>query len=125
MIFMCLGLFVVGADDRRAVGRAGVQAGDPRPFPSKSPSFDRVQDRVMRQRTPSASRILRTWDRLTLIPACRATAVGESSVHSGGPDSSAASGSPSACTVSRPGGGVLTRKIIRDRSVALTRGLRP
>ncbi|MGW7529069.1 transposase [Streptomyces sp. NPDC054783] len=46
--------------DRRAFGRAGVELDDPGPFPSKSASFDRVQERVRRQRTPSANRIRRT-----------------------------------------------------------------
>ncbi|MGA4850955.1 transposase [Streptomyces sp. G5(2025)] len=42
-----------GADDRRTLGRAGVELDDPRPFPSKSGSFERVQDRVHGHRIKS------------------------------------------------------------------------
>ena len=116
---------LVGADDRRAVGRAGVEPDDPRPFPSKSGSFDLVHERVRRQRTPSASKIRRTWDRATSIPAPRASATRASRVHSGGPSSSAAARSPPADLTSRPGGGRLTRPMMTDRSASVIRRGRP
>lgn len=75
---------LVGADHRRAVGRAGVELDDPRPFPSKSTSLERVHERVRRQRTPSASRIRRTWERLTSMRRPRSSAVSVSRVHSEG-----------------------------------------
>jgi len=59
------------------------------------------------------------------MPSARAAAARESSVHSGGPDSSKAHSSPTGSHRSRPGGTVLTREMIRDRSCSVMRRLRP
>jgi hypothetical protein len=51
---------LVGADDRRALGRVGVERDDPGPFGAKSGSVLLAQERGGRQRTRSPSRIRRT-----------------------------------------------------------------
>jgi hypothetical protein len=58
-----------GREDGDAADGPGLQGGllvDQ--FPSKSISLERVHERVRRQRTPSASRIRRTWERLPSMP---------------------------------------------------------
>lgn len=107
-------------------GWVGVEADDPCPFGTKSRSFDRIQDRAPRHRIPSASSSRLTCERPTSIPSARAAAPRESGVHSDGPDSSKAHSSPTGSHRSRPGGTVLTREMIRDRSSSvIRRPLRP
>lgn len=67
----------------------------------------------------------RTCERPTSIPSSCAAAARESSVHSAGPDSSKAHSSPTGSHRSRPGGTVLTREMIRDRSCSVIRLLQP
>jgi hypothetical protein len=59
---------LISADHRRRLGRGGVKDDDLRSFGAKSGSVLVVQERVRRQRMPSASRIRRTWLRPTWMP---------------------------------------------------------
>src|SRR5262249_26460650 len=78
---------LVAADHRGAGRGVGVAPDDRRSFGAKSGSLLVAQERVPRQRTPSASRILRTWLQCTSIPPARAVSVSVSSVQTGAPAS--------------------------------------
>ena len=84
-----------------------------------------AHERGRRQRTPSASRIRRTWERAMSMPPARAAAVSASRVHTAGPAGSAATSSPAPSRTSRPGGGLATRAISWERWSWPIRGLRP
>jgi hypothetical protein len=84
-----------------------------------------AQERGRRQRTPSASRIRRTWERAMSMPAARAAAVSASRVHTAGPVASVAVSSPVPSRSGRPSGGLATRAISWERWAWPIRLLRP
>src|SRR5947209_10990699 len=116
---------LVGGDDRGVLRRVRVVAHDPGSFGPNSGSALAAHERGRRQRTPSASRIRRTWERAMSMPPARAAAVSASRVHTAGPAGSAATSSPAPSRTSRPGGGLATRAISWERWSWPIRGLRP
>src|SRR5215472_15386045 len=100
---------VFGADHYSAGRRVRVEVHDRRSFAANPGSLLVVQDRGRRHRTPSASKIRRTWERCTSIPAPRAAPARVSSVHTAACSSPAAARPSSHGPVTgRPGGVVLT-----------------
>src|SRR4051794_24494208 len=116
---------LVGGDGRGVRRRVEVVLHDPGSFGPNSGLALAAQERGRRQRTPSASRIRRTWERAMSMPPARAAAVSASRVHTAGPAGSGAISSPALSRTSRPGGGLATRAISWERWAWPIRGLRP
>src|SRR4051812_39588039 len=116
---------LVGGNHRGVRRRVDVELDDPGSFGPNSGSALAAQERGRRQRTPSASRIRRTWERARSMPAARAAAVSAFRVHTAGPAASAGRSSPASARTPRPGGGLATRATSWERRSWLIRGLRP
>jgi hypothetical protein len=116
---------LVEADHRGALWRVGVEFDDPGSFGTNAGSSLSDHGLLLRQRTPSRKRMRLIWERLTTIPRLRAAAVRASSVQCASLSSSKASSSPPPPRTRRPGGSVLGRAMILERSSSVRRGLRP
>jgi hypothetical protein len=108
------------------VGRwVSVELDYPRSFGTNSGSALSAHGRVRRQRTPSASRMRRTWLRPTSMPISLAASASASNVQYAAFVSSSGWSPPPGSVSSLPGGSLETRAMILERSSSVMRGLRP
>src|SRR5215208_4245232 len=108
---------LIDADHRRAGRWVSVELDYPRSFGTNSGSALSAHGRVRRQRTPSASRMRRTWLRPTSMPISLAASASASNVQYAAFASSSGWSPPPGSVSSLPGGSLESRAMMLERKI--------